>query len=126
MWREPKTDRPLGLAVFGAGWSVWAIAQKGDTLAPSAYATIRLAIHTERQFFYVAVAMLIVQTAALVIHEPWLRIILTTVALLVWATFGVVIYLSAPTALLPGYTVVMALCNSLGLFDTVRERFPPP
>lgn len=119
MLREPKTDRPLGLATVGAAYTVLAIAGPGNTLTPPAYANIREIFATEHQFLVAAIVVLIVQIVALASHGL-LRLLTCLFVTITSVAFGLLVFRSTPSALLPGFAIVIAICNVLALFDSFR------
>lgn len=122
MLREPKTDRPLGVALAGSLYTVVAVARTGDTLAPAAYRYIRDLFGTEQHFLWAAAAVSALQLLALLTHGL-ARVLACTVVTFLALMFGVMIMRAAPNALLPGFSLVVGLCNGLALFDSLRLRF---
>lgn len=124
MIREPKTDRPLAIALVGITYTVVTIARPGNTLAPPAYSHIRMLFETEQHFLWAAIVFAIVQTVALV--TVGLTRLLACLLLVVasWG-FGVLIFQGSSVALLPGLALMVFMCNALALFDSFRKRWHP-
>ena len=124
MIREPKTDRPLAIALVGVGYTVVTIARPGNTLAPPAYSHIQMLFGTEQHFLWVAIAFLFVQTLALVTHGLPRLVACLVLIFASWA-FGVLIFQGSTVALLPGLALMVFMCNGLALFDSFRMRWHP-
>lgn len=122
MIREPKTDRPLGIALVGITYVVVALARPGDTIGPPAYFHIRQLFGNEQNFLLACVAFMIVQVFALAVHG-WPRLVACLILLWTSLMFGVLIFEGSPVALLPGLALMIVVCNALALFDSFRKRW---
>ena len=124
MLREPKTDRPLALALIGSVYSTIAIARDGNTLDPMAYRYISEIVGNERNFLLVAILVMFLQAIALFARGS-VRLACCLAVTFVAAVFGIDVMRAAPNALLPGFALVVLSCNGLALFDVLRLRWHP-